>query len=98
MRESGGVRVGQDAGHKRAQAPLVLRGGLRLRRRRADERADAAARFEHAGAFELRVDAGDRVGVDAKFDGQLPDGRQLVAEPSDGPVAIAARSPRSSCA
>ncbi len=47
----------------------------------ADEGADAAARFDHAGAFELGVDARDGVGVDAELDGELPDGRQLIAGP-----------------
>ena len=33
----------------------------------------------HAGAFEFGVDARDGVGVDAQIDGELADGRQLVA-------------------
>ena len=44
-----------------------------------DERADAAPRLDHAGALELGVDARDGVGVDAEVDGELADGRQLVA-------------------
>ena len=51
-----------------------------------DERADAASGFDDAGAFELGVDARDGVGVDAQVDGELADGRQLVAglQPAGG--------------
>ena len=68
----------------------VLRGG-------EDEGPDAALRFDDAGAFELGVHARDRVGVDPEFDGELADGRELLAG-CMRPVAMAARSPRSSCA
>lgn len=41
--------------------------------------ADAPARLQDAGSFEMAVDLGYGVGVDAKRDGELPDGRQLIA-------------------
>jgi len=57
----------------------MLLGRMRFRRRGDDERADAAARFQNAGAFELRIDTRHGVRVDAQFDRELTDGRQLVA-------------------
>src|SRR5882724_3931848 len=77
--ETGRVRVGLHARDERAQPPIVLSRRVGLRRRRADEGADAAPRFENAGALELRVDARHRVGVDFQIDRELPDGRQLIA-------------------
>ena len=61
------------------------------------ERADATSGLDGAGALELGVDPGDGVGVDPQVDGELPDGWKLVARRSR-PVAMAARSPRSSWA
>src|SRR5687767_13467544 len=78
-RESGRVGVGEQARHERAKPPVVLAPGARLFGRRADERADAAPRLDDAGPFELGVDARDGVRVDPQFDGQLSDGRQLIA-------------------
>ena len=75
------VGVGEHARDERAQPAVVLARRVGLRRRGADERADAALGLDHAGAFELRVDPGDGVGVDLEVDGQLADGRQLVAGP-----------------
>src|SRR5688572_32255969 len=85
-REAGGRGVRQQPGDESPKPSFVLFRRVGLRRRGADERADAAARLEDARAFELRVDARDRVGVDAQFDGELADGRQLVAgrEPAGG--------------
>ncbi len=57
------------------------RGGCACAGRRRDKRADAAARFDHAAALELGVDAGHRIGVDPQLDGELPHGRKLVARP-----------------
>ena len=79
--EAGGVGVGQHARDEGAQPAFVLARRVGLRRRGADERADAAPRLDDAGALELGVDARDGVGVDAQLDGQLADGRQLVARP-----------------
>ena len=78
-REAGRVRVGQHAGDEGAQPAIVLARRVGLCRRGADERADAAARLDDAGALELRVDARDGVGVDPQLHRQLADGRQLVA-------------------
>ena len=63
-----------------SQPALVLAGGRACAGDAADERSDAAARFEDARAFELGVDARDGVGVDAELDGELADGRQLIAD------------------
>ena len=52
---------------------------MRLSRRGADERADAAPGLDDAGALELAVDTRHGVGVDAQLDGQLPHRRQLIA-------------------
>src|SRR5215471_3093224 len=75
----GGVR--EHARDERLEAALVLGGRPRALRRRADERADAAPRFEHSVALEMRVDASDGVRVDAQLDGELADRRQLIAGP-----------------
>jgi hypothetical protein len=78
--ESSCIGVGEDTGDERAQAA-----GAFLRRSgfggagRADERSDAATRFEHASAFKIGVDAGDGVGVHAQVDSELPDGRKLIS-------------------
>ena len=77
--ESGGGGVAEDAGHERAQLTAVMVRRVCLLRRGGDERADAAPRLDDAGALELGVDAGDGVGVDAEVDGELADGRQLIA-------------------
>ena len=95
--EAGRVGIGEHARHEGAQPAVVLARRVRLRGGGADERPDAAAGFDDAGALELGVDPGDRVGVDAEVDRELPDRRQLIAGRSR-PVAMAARSPRSSCA
>ena len=44
-----------------------------------DEGPDATPGFDGARAFEVGVDLGNGVGVDAEVDGQLPDRWQLVA-------------------
>ena len=77
--ESGGGGVADDAGDEGAQLTAVLVRRVRLLRGGGDERADAAAGLDDAGAFELGVDAGHGIGVDAEIDGELADGRQLVA-------------------
>ena len=77
--ESARDRIGEDARRERAKPALVLARGPRPFRRRDHERADAAARFEDPGSFELGVHARHGIGVDAQVHGQLPDGRQLVA-------------------
>src|SRR5262245_8994662 len=77
--KAGGVRVGQDARRERAQTPGVLARRARFGGRRADERPDAAAGFENALPFEVGVDARHGVGVDLEIDGELTNGRQLVA-------------------
>ncbi len=82
----GRVGVGEHARDEGAQPAFVLARRVRLRRRGADERPDAAPRFDDAGALELGVDARDGVGVDLQVDGELADGRQLVArlQPAGG--------------
>ena len=84
--EASRVGIGQDAGNKSSEATLVLPWRVCLRRSGADERSDAAACLDYAGAFEFRVHAGNRVGVDLEVDRQLPDGRELIArsEPASG--------------
>src|SRR4051812_30716516 len=77
--ESSGSRVSDHARDERAQLAAMMIRRVGLLRRGGDERADAAARFDDAGALELRVDAGDGVGVDAEVDGELAHGRQLSA-------------------
>ena len=66
---------------ERAQPAFALAWRMGLARGGADERADAAPGLDDAGALELGVDPGDGVGVDPQVDGQLADGRQLVARP-----------------
>lgn len=62
-----------------AQAALVFIGRTGLRRHGADERTDAAPRFEYTAPLEIAVDAGDGVRVDAQCDRELPHRRQLIA-------------------
>ena len=76
-----GPGLGEDAGHKGAQTFFVLFGRPRLLGGRRDERPDAAPRLDRAGALEIGVDAGHGIGVDFQFDGELADGRQLIAGP-----------------
>ena len=78
------VGIRQDACDECAEPAFVLVRRVSLRRRCADERSDAAARLDDAGAFELGIDPRDGVGVDLKIDGELPDRWQLVsrAKPS----------------
>lgn len=45
-----------------------------------DERTHSAPGLNHADAFELGVNLGNGVGIDAQVDGQLPDSRQLVSK------------------
>lgn len=78
--ESSGGRVGEHAGDERTQLTAVMVRRLSLLRRRGDERPDAAPRVDDAGALELGVDARDGVGVDAEIDGELADGRELIAD------------------
>ncbi len=78
--ESSGGGVADDARHERAQLTSVMVRRLCLLRRRDHERADTAARLDHAGPFELGVDARDGVGVDAEVDRELADGGQLIAD------------------
>jgi hypothetical protein len=47
----------------------------------SDERSNAAAGFERTGSLEMRVDPRHGVGVDAKGDSELSNGRELVAWP-----------------
>ena len=77
----GGVGVRQHARDEGAQPAVVLARRVRLRRRGADERADAAARLDHPGPLELGIDPGHGVGVDAQIDRELTHGRQLIARP-----------------
>ncbi len=77
--ESSGGRVSEDAGDECPQLTPVMVWWVSLLRRRDDERADAAARFDDAGALELGVNARDGVGVDAEVDGELANGWQLIA-------------------
>ena len=78
--ESSCVGVGEDTSDERAQATSTFLGGSGLvRPGGADERPDAAAGLEHARALEVGIDAGHGVGIDAKVDGQLPDGWKLIA-------------------
>ena len=79
-REAVGRGVGCHFRGQRAEPALVLTRGPRLRCGRANEAADPTTRFENAGAFEVGVDPGHCVGVDTEVHGQLPYGRQLVAD------------------
>ena len=76
------------------------RGGCACAGVGADERPDAAPGLDDAGALELRVDPRHGVGVDAEIDGELADGRQLVARAAAGrwqsPRAARARAARRS--
>jgi hypothetical protein len=78
--ESSGGRVGENTSDERAQLAAMVIRGLRLLRVGDDERANAAARFDDAGALELRVDAGHRVRVDLEVDRELTHGRELIAQ------------------
>jgi hypothetical protein len=78
--ESSRVGIGEDTSDERAQATGTFLSGSGFHRSRgADERPDAAAGFEDAGALEVGIDAGDGVGVDAQLDGQLAHGWKLLA-------------------
>lgn len=44
------------------------------------ERTHSAPSLDHPDAFELGVDLGNGVGIDAQVHGQLPDSGQLVSE------------------
>ena len=77
--ETGRVGIGEHARDEGAQPTLVLARRVRLRRRRADERSDAALRFDDPGTLEFCIDARDRVGVDTEINRELADGWQLVA-------------------
>lgn len=77
--EPRGVGVGEHARGEGAQPSFVLARRAGLRRRGADEGSDAASRLDDSGTLELRVDARDRVRVDAQIDGELADRGQLVA-------------------
>ena len=72
--------IGEQSGDEGSQPPLVLLRRMRLCRRGGHERADAAAGLQDARAFELHIDARHGVGVEAQFDGELADGRQLIAD------------------
>jgi hypothetical protein len=74
-----GFRIGEHARDEGTQPTLVLARRVRLRRRRADERSDAALRFDDPGTLEFCIDARDRVGVDTEINRELADGWQLVA-------------------
>ena len=72
-------RLGEQAGRERPEAAFVLARRMGLRGDGADERSDAPLGLDHAGTLERRIDPRDRVGVDAQIDGELPDGRELIA-------------------
>ena len=59
-----------------ALAVATIRGFVGPRRH---ECAHTSARFNDATAFQLRVDLGDGVRIDAQIDRELPHSRQLVA-------------------
>jgi hypothetical protein len=77
--ETCGVGIREDARDEGAQATIMLARRVRLGRRGADERPDAALRFDHARTLKFRVDTRDRIGIDFEINGQLADRRQLVA-------------------
>ena len=81
QREPGRVGVGQHAGHEGPQAAIVLARWMRPGGAGRDERSDAAPGLDDAGTLQFGVDAGDGVGVDPEIDGELADGRQLIARP-----------------
>lgn len=72
------VGISQHPRGEGTQPALLLPGRMRLRRCGVDERADSALGLDDPGAFELRVDARDRVGVDLEIHRKLADGRQLI--------------------
>src|SRR3984893_15158407 len=78
--ESSGGRVGEDAREERAQVAAMGIRRVCLLWVADDERADAAARFDDAGALELRVDARHGVRVDLEIDRELAHRRELVAQ------------------
>src|SRR4051794_33284630 len=78
--ESSGGGFHDYARDERAQLTTMMIRRGRLLRRGGDERADAAARLDDAGALELGVDAHYRVGIDAEIDCELAHGRQLLAD------------------
>jgi hypothetical protein len=59
--------IGQNARGEGPQPALMFPRGMSLGWGGTDERAHTALRGDDAGAFQLRVDAGDRVGVDAEL-------------------------------
>ena len=73
------VGIRQQACHERTELPALFSGGSCFEPARRHERTDAAARFEHAGPFEVRVHARNRVRVDAQLDRELTDSWQLIA-------------------
>lgn len=72
-------RVGEHAGHERAQPTVAFARRMGLRGCGADERPDAAPGLEDAGTLELRVHPCNRIGVDAEIYRELADSRQLIA-------------------
>ena len=58
-----------------SQAAFAIAPARGFIRPRADERADAAPRFDDAAAFQFVVNLRDRIGVDSQINRELPDGR-----------------------
>src|SRR5215831_18853340 len=65
--------------HQLAQMAFAFTAIGRLVGTRGDKGADPAARLHHAAAFQLGINFGDRIRIDAQVDRQLPHRRQLVA-------------------
>ena len=76
--ESGSSRAGREFVGHLAELTFTLSRfpfGLLI----ADESSGALMSFEQASEFELAVGSHDRVGIDGEIDGELTNGRELIA-------------------
>ena len=80
-RETARVRFGNKMIGELAQVPIAIAPAERsFSGSFLDKCADAAARFQDARPFQLRINLGHRVGIDSQIDGHLPHRRQLVTD------------------
>ena len=80
------VRLGNKVIRQFPEMPFALAPAGGFVGPRRNECANAPARLNHPGPFQLGINFGDRVCVDPQIDRQLPDGRQLIpdAQPLGG--------------
>src|SRR5258706_2437284 len=79
-RKTPGMRQSNEMIGQLMQVPIAIAPVGGLSGAGADESPDASAGFDHPGAFQLGINPGHRVRVNAQFDRQLPHCRQLIAD------------------